>query len=70
LELALASVAYLDTTTLLISLANVEHYAQYLSQSLYSALYHLVPLKQASAYTNPWWNPQVAMAVATAQQAY
>ena len=69
IDKAKASIACLDINRPISSEVDIEQYARYLSESLYLALDQSVPWIRPSIYANPWWNPQVAEAVAKVKAA-
>ena len=69
LELARELVAGLDYSRTIRSKEELEAYANYLSSFLARVMSASVPLRRASNYANPWWNPQVAGAVREARKA-
>jgi hypothetical protein len=66
LERALACITSLEVKPIKTT-QEVEEYAKYLSEHIHQALDQAVPWKKDSQFANPWWNPQVAEAVATAK---
>ena len=61
--------AGLDYSRTIRSEEELEAYACYLSSFLARVMSASVPLRRASSYANPWWNPQVAGVVRKARKA-